>query len=136
MKKSKTLFFVGIILILAIAGLAIQNPVESLNLLVPSALTSIILTLVAVSTIFFFSIKIVQKKTEKFFQIKKELVSIIIILLFWVMNKVLTFYPYGSLTTFALLILIQLIIYGILIPYILICVIHFTIQILKGKEVS
>jgi len=116
----------------SISGLAIGNPELLSGLLIPSTLTSIVLSIIGLLTILYLVARIKSNGLGKSFPFKGYIASISIVVVIYVINYFVTLFPYGSLSFFLITTLLQIMIYGILLPYILIAQICYIILLLKG----
>jgi len=125
-------FIFSVIEVGIITGNVVDNQDILQNLLVPSAITSIIFSIIGLITMSFLIIQIRSKSVHKVFPFKGYLTAISIVFVVFLINYFITFFPYGNFVLQAISFILQIIIYGILIPYILTAQISYIVLLLKG----
>jgi len=116
----------------SITGNALQDPNLLSNLLIPSAVTSLLLSIIGLITIILLVIKIRSIGVAKTFPFKNYVISISIIFVIYIINYLITLFPYGNIAVVIINLVLQIMIYGILLPYILVAQIGYICLILRG----
>lgn len=117
-------------------GFAINDPNLLTNLLIPSALTSIMLSIVGITTVFLLILRIRSIGLAKSFPFRSYLIAISIVFVIYAINYFVTFFPYGNIIVVLLTAFLQVVIYGILLPFILLAQIGYIILIFQGDTQS
>ena len=107
------------------------------GLFIPSIWISIVLTLIGVSTVYLLILKIKKEGLKKTFLLKNYILVVVMTLVLYFITRAITLFPYGNLIVGIITFLSQILIYGILIPYIFTSQITYLILLFKNdiKEI-
>ena len=135
--KKRALFItLSVLILIIIAGIFfIENYDKNLlsNLLIPTALTSIIFSALGAFTFIYLIYQARLKGIKKIFKFNNYLVFVVILFSIFIINYLITFMPYGTLIFTLISFVLQIIIYGILIPYILLSIIIYLVLLFRNK---
>jgi len=102
------------------------------NLLIPSGVSSIIFSVVALLIMMVLILNVKKKGVEKTFPFRNYVAAISMVFVIYLMNYFITLFPYGNLTLVILSLLLQIMIYGLLLPYILVAQISYIVILFRG----
>jgi hypothetical protein len=126
-------FVSGNIQKISLTGKAIDSSDFLQNLLIPSALTSIFFSMIALITMIFLIFEIRENGVAKVFPFRGYLASISIVFIIFLINYFITLFPYGNLVLNLVSFVLQIMIYGVLLPYILVAQISYIVLLLRGN---
>jgi hypothetical protein len=129
-------FFADILSGKSITGLAVNERNILSDLMIPSAITSIFLSMVGLIVILSLIIEAKIKGQEKTFPFSSYIAAVSIIFVIYGINYFITLFPYGSASLAVLVFIFQIMTYGILLPYILVAQIDYIILLLEGKKIK
>jgi len=124
--------FFSLISKIELTGFAVNYNFFS-NLLVPTAVTSIVFSALALLTTIFLITDIRKKGFGNTFPIRGYLVSLGILLTIFIINYYITLFPYGNIVLNVISFILQLMIYGVILPYIFIAQLSYIILLMKGE---
>lgn len=125
----KSLFY---FLSVSLTGFSINYNFFS-NLLVPSIITSISFSIISVFMIVLIISKIRKEGIEKIFRFKGFLLSLIILITIFLINYYITLFPYGTFFLSIISFFLQVLIYGIILPYVIFAQLVYVYLIVSGK---
>ena len=115
-----------------VGGMVIGEQNLMSNLLIPSTITSIVLSVIGIVTIAYLVMLIRKKGIGRSFPFKGYVASISIVFVIYVINYFITLFPYGNFSLVFITIILQIMTYGILLPYILVAQICYILLLLRG----
>mgnify|MGYP001578597165 CR=1 FL=1 len=118
---------------LKISGFAIFDENLLANLFIPSAITSIIFSIVGIFVILLLIVKIKSKGPEKAFPFFNYVAAVGIIFVIFLINYFITLFPYGNMIVNVISFILQIMVYGVLLPYILVAQIDYIFLLFKGN---
>jgi hypothetical protein len=148
--KNKNLILIyiaGIILVLTLLGLFIVDTFTRhyiadkalvvgsrivSDFFIPTSVSSIVFSLVALTTIIFLAYTLKTKGTTHSFHYTSYITSIVVTIIIFLANYFVTFFPYGNMFFIIISFALQIIVYGILLPYLMMASLCYIYLIFKG----
>lgn len=125
-------FLLSVYKVQSLTGFAINSRDLLSNLLVPTAVTSIVFSIIGLLTMAFLIFQIRARGIGRIFPFKGYIFAISIIFVIFFINYFITLFSYGNLVFNIVSFILQVMIYGVLLPYILVAQVSYIILLLKG----
>jgi hypothetical protein len=103
------------------------------NLLIPTAVTSIIFSALGIITTIFLITDIKKRGFGNTFPVRGYLISLIMLVTIFGVNYYITLFPYGNIVLNVVSFILQLMIYGVILPYLFIAQLSYIILLLRGE---
>jgi hypothetical protein len=113
------------------SGNVIVDPDLLQNLLIPSAISSIVFSIIGLITMVFLIFQLKKGDAKRIFPFRGYLAAVSLVFIIFLINYFITLFPYGNLVLQIVSFILQIMIYGILLPYILVAQITYIVLLLK-----
>jgi len=104
------------------------------NIMIPATLASIVFSLFALATVLYLIYRIRHRGVNGSFPFKAYLAAVVMIFVMYAISYFVTLLPYGNLSVIVLTFILQIMVYGILLPYILVAHIFYIVLLLRGNS--
>lgn len=147
-KRIMTGFVIGAVIVLALFGFFISNAFTGSgakttglvigddlfsDLMIPATVASIVFSLFALATILYLIYRIRHKGVSDPFPFKAYIAAVVMVFVMYSISYFITLLPYGNLSVIVVTFILQIMVYGILLPYILVAHIFYIVLLLKGE---